>query len=355
MQPLPNNHLTLRLVRLNHSEVWKDVNEGLSFVLLKGGKGKYSLGTNALSLTPGDVMVVNPQVGGKLLVQNGEAVFWSFSIRLEHLLPLFSAEEICLLQNIAENFNRSKLYAASSPVAKECHRLAECAPPEGNIDHRGQLVRIAAAILSVEFLNATTQRSGFVRVEDHMLQVFESLAADELLTLSVGELADKFGCSRRHLNRLFHQHFGFSVAALRMEMRLLKAVSLLRDPDTKVISVAEQCGFNHLGLFNTCFKRRFGSSPGQWRKTASASPVAPTFTVNGSPIPKKPSNSVDSTAKTNDASDPIKAKVYEVLKKAYPAVAASPPLRGQSGQQGPPPNAAKSRPRETDSRYRPAA
>ena len=99
-----------------------------------------------------------------------------------------------------------------------------------------------------------------------MIQVFEKLSTDEILSLSVGELADKFGCSRRHLNRLFHQHFGFSVAALRMEMRLLKAVSLLRDPDAKVINVADACGFNHLGLFNTCFKRRFGASPGQYRK-----------------------------------------------------------------------------------------
>jgi hypothetical protein len=51
-----------------------------------------------------------------------------------------------------------------------------------------------------------------------------------------------------------------------MEMRLLKAVSLLVDPDAKIIHVAEKCGFNHLGLFNTCFKRRFGASPSQWRK-----------------------------------------------------------------------------------------
>ena len=102
-----------------------------------------------------------------------------------------------------------------------------------------------------------------------MLQVFERLSSQELLSSSVGQLAEKFSCSRRHLNRLFHQHFGFSVAALRMEMRLVKAVSLLRDPNIKVINVAEQCGFNHLGLFNTCFKRRFGQTPGQWRKTAS--------------------------------------------------------------------------------------
>jgi AraC-like DNA-binding protein len=122
--------------------------------------------------------------------------------------------------------------------------------------------------LTVEFKNAHSQRVGFIRPEDHMIQVFEKLPASELVGLSVSELAGKFGCSRRHLNRLFHQHFGVSVAALRMEMRLLKAVALLRNPDAKVINVAEECGFNHLGLFNTCFKRRFGTSPGQWRKKA---------------------------------------------------------------------------------------
>jgi AraC-like DNA-binding protein len=105
-------------------------------------------------------------------------------------------------------------------------------------------------------------------MEDHMMQVFEELSATELLTLSVGDMAHKFSCSRRHLNRLFHQHFGCSVASLRMEMRLLKALSLLREPDVKIIHVAEQCGFNHLGLFNACFKKRFGNTPSRWRKVA---------------------------------------------------------------------------------------
>jgi AraC-like DNA-binding protein len=184
----------------------------------------------------------------------------------EHLLPLFASSEICLLQGVTEDFKRARLYPASSPLAVECHRLLGEVPPQFNLDHRSQLLRVAAAILTVEFTNAHGRRTGFVRPEDHMVQVFEKLSSAELLGLSVGELAGKFGCCRRHLNRLFHQHFGVSVAAIRMEMRLLKAVALLRNPDAKVINVAEECGFNHLGLFNTCFKRRFGTSPGQWRK-----------------------------------------------------------------------------------------
>ena len=167
----------------------------------------------------------------------------------EHLFSLFATNEIRLLQNVIDDFKAPRLYPASGVVAAKCHRLLAEVPPQFDLDHRSQLLRVVAAILTVEFKNAHDHRGGFIRIEEHMLQVFEKLSVDELLTLSVGELAGRFSCSRRHLSRLFHQHFGFSVVALRMEMRLLKAVSLLRDPDAKVINVAERCGFNHLGLF----------------------------------------------------------------------------------------------------------
>jgi AraC-like DNA-binding protein len=209
---------------------------------------------------------LNSAGGGKIAVTGNEMIFWCFSACFEHLFPLFAASEICLLQNTTDNLKGPKLYAASSSLAQECNQLVESAPPQGNVEHRSQMLRVAAAVLSAEFKNERSRRTGYVRPEDHMIQVFEELSPSELLTLSVGDMAQKFSCSRRHLNRLFHQHFGCSVASLRMEIRLLKALSLLRNPDIKIIHVAEQCGFNHLGLFNACFKKRFGNTPGQWRK-----------------------------------------------------------------------------------------
>lgn len=254
---------------------------GLTFVFAKGGVGKCATLAESHRLAPGEIMILNGSSGGKLSVQDkGEFLFWSFSVCFENLMPLFSGSEISLLHHITESFKSAKTYNATHPVALECHRLLTSVPPQFNLDHRGQLIRIAAAVLSVEFKEAQFRRSGYVRAEDHMVQVFESLSSSEIINLSVGELAERFSCSRRHLNRLFHQHFGLSVATLRMEMRLLRAMSLLRDPDAKVINVAEECGFNHLGLFNTCFKRRFGTSPGQWRKNALQNQTAPPETGN---------------------------------------------------------------------------
>jgi transcriptional regulator GlxA family with amidase domain len=58
-----------------------------------------------------------------------------------------------------------------------------------------------------------------------------------------------------------------------MEMRLMKALALLRDPESRIYNVAKQCGFSHMGLFHACFKKRFGKTPGECR-TAAAHPEA---------------------------------------------------------------------------------
>lgn len=264
-----SDHLMLRLSRLKCPEELEPKGEGLTFLFAKGGLGKYSSKVATHRVGAGDVLVFNRAAGAKLAVADGEGafLFWSYSVCFENLLPLFAGGEISQLHKIVESYKPGKVYGAGSPVAKECQGLLGLVPGQFNLDHRGQLIRITATILSCEFKECLTQqRNGAASGDDHMVQVFEKLSASELITLSVGELAGRFSCSRRHLNRLFHQHFGVSVAALRMEMRLLKAVSLLRDVSAKVITVAEECGFNHLGLFNTCFKRRFGTSPGQWRK-----------------------------------------------------------------------------------------
>ena len=274
---LNQDYLTVRLVRLKPSEEWSNERGRLSFIFPKAGHGRYVSGPVAHRLSPGDVLVVNAASEDKIGIPGtGELVFWCFSVCFENLFPLFASNEICLLQSITDGLKKAKFYPASTPLAAECHRLLADIPPHAELGHRGQLLRIVAALLSMEFKNARRQRVGFVRVEEHMSQVFENLPAAEILNLSVDELATKFGCSRRHLSRLFHQYFGMSIAALRMEMRLLKAVSLLRNRDAKITNVAEECGFNHLGLFNTCFKRRFGDSPGQWRKSAEQANCPPT-------------------------------------------------------------------------------
>jgi AraC-like DNA-binding protein len=262
------DYLSLRAVRLRWPSEWLCNGEGVSFCFVKDGTGAYSGPKGVQPLGRGESMMVAGAGAGKIKPARGEELnFGYFSLMPEHLFPLLVANEILLIKDITDRLSTPKVYQASHAVSIECQRLLNEASSKVDLDHRVQLLRLAVVMLAEECAKAREHHTGFVRMEDHVRQVFEALSADELLNLSVGAMAKKFGCSRRHLNRLFHSYFGTSVAALRMEVRLLKAGVLLRDPSAKVINVAENCGFNHLGLFNACFKRRFGASPGKWRKS----------------------------------------------------------------------------------------
>jgi len=266
----------LRLFRLQPSETWTNESgseDELTFVLVKAGVGTYQVQNATQRLVAGTVVFFYGRSVGKLCAApKNDLALSTFSVLPEHIYPLFSSNEVGLLDNVLANFRSAKVYPADGKLAIECRAMAELPEHPSTLVQRSHLLRIVAAVLAEEFESVQGQRSGQNWAEDHMIQVFEKLSSAELLNLSVNDLAARFNCSRRHLNRLFHQHFGLSITALRMEIRLLKAVSLLRNPQAKVINVAEQCGFNHLGLFNTCFKRRFGVSPGQWRKSGITVP-----------------------------------------------------------------------------------
>ncbi len=101
---------------------------------------------------------------------------------------------------------------------------------------------------------------------ERILNVLRSVGETNLQDLSVAEMAKRCGCSRRHLSRLVREHFGSALVSVRTELRLDKAALLLRSHERKIIDVAMDCGFSHLGLFTTKFRERFGMTPGQWRK-----------------------------------------------------------------------------------------
>lgn len=269
-----HSHLKLHLIRLAPLQSWNVPCEELVFVFPRAGLGDYCgtvAGANTTQpLASGDVLLLHTDSPGKVRAAGGvELVFCVFSLCIDHLVNLLMPDEVALVQPLMKSLRQPRLYASNSASALAWHRLIHDIAPRGDLEHRGRLFHLASAILSKEFDKLRPSLSRYERAGDHVTQLFEQLSLDEILNRSVKELARQFGCSQRHLNRLFNAHFGVSVGALRMEMRLLKAASLLRNGMLKILDVADQCGFNHLGLFNSCFRRRFGVSPGQWRRDVS--------------------------------------------------------------------------------------
>jgi len=262
-------HLLLHNTILPVGTDWGFQGEGVAFVTLKSGGATLGSGNFTRPFAPGDLLLIGgPGIGKLTGSHRGESLLQWFSLAMEHLYPLFDGSEIAVLHGVVDSLKGVNFYPASGHPARETRRLMGLLPETINLEHRSQLLRAASVVLSAEFSGTRRRANQVAPIEERMVVMFDRLSNAELLSMSVADLALKFGCSRRHLDRLFMHYFGISASALKMEMRLLKAVALLRNPDAKVNNVASDCGFNHMGLFNARFKRRFGCSPGQWRGRA---------------------------------------------------------------------------------------
>jgi AraC-like DNA-binding protein len=97
-------------------------------------------------------------------------------------------------------------------------------------------------------------------------QLVGQIPQAELAAHSLTDLAALLHCSERHFSRLFREQFGASLRSRQIELRLERARQLLANSNAKIINVAYESGYRHVGLFNTMFKKHFGLTPSEWRR-----------------------------------------------------------------------------------------
>ena len=115
------------------------------------------------------------------------------------------------VQSLMDAFKSPKRYLATTPAAAHWHKLVDDVPHQFSLEHRGQLLRVAAAVLSEEFKSLRSPAGRYVSAAESASCALEQLSVEEILSLSVPELAARFHCCPRQLNRLFHAHFGLPV------------------------------------------------------------------------------------------------------------------------------------------------
>jgi AraC-like DNA-binding protein len=105
---------------------------------------------------------------------------------------------------------------------------------------------------------------GAARLEAIKADVLSSIADPGL---SVGAVAARHGIGSRYVQRLF-ERTGLSFTEFVLEQRLLEVARRLASPDhaCRLISeIAYEAGFNDLSYFNLCFRRRFDTTPSDFR------------------------------------------------------------------------------------------
>jgi transcriptional regulator GlxA family with amidase domain len=98
-----------------------------------------------------------------------------------------------------------------------------------------------------------------------VLTTIELMEANLSEPLSLIEIADHVGLSRRQIERLFRQEMGRSPARYYLEIRLDRARHLLIQSSLPVVEVAVACGFVSASHFSKCYRELYARSPQQER------------------------------------------------------------------------------------------
>ena len=85
-------------------------------------------------------------------------------------------------------------------------------------------------------------------------------------SLSRETAAQFFNRHPNHVSRFFHEHTKQNFRSYVNEIRLKRSLPFLRDLRYNVTDVASLCGFTDLQYFIRCFRKRFGLTPGEYRK-----------------------------------------------------------------------------------------
>jgi AraC family transcriptional regulator len=80
-------------------------------------------------------------------------------------------------------------------------------------------------------------------------------------------LASQFNYSVYHFIRIFEKHLGISPYQYIINLRLHKAVGLLLSTNKSITEIARATNFSSIGRLSSCFRRQYGMTPLQYRKS----------------------------------------------------------------------------------------
>ena len=261
--------LKLQEISLTPGAEWKFPADSWTVIRLKTGVAYWLRAPTPRELFVSDV-VVSACGGGAIRASRlGGVVLQAFSLQPELLGGVLTWTERNQLTVLASRADSgARCFPAEHEIARRFERLVAL-PHASELYDRCRLLEFWAGVLDPELRHVSVAPAADSDARERFRRLIGQIPEAELPDRSIDELASQLRCSPRHVSRLFREVFGVSLRTKQTELRLLKARRLLADSKEKVINVAMDSGYRHLGLFNAMFKKRFGVTPSEWRRSSA--------------------------------------------------------------------------------------
>ena len=135
------------------------------------------------------------------------------------------------------------------------------------VAHIHELIALALGPQRDDAVLAATPGVRAARLQAVKADILQNLTSCEL---SIGAVAKRQGISPRYVQMMLEDE-GTSYSEFVLEQRLLQAYRMISDPCypvRKITAIVADVGLGDLSYFNRTFRRRFGMTPSEARKTA---------------------------------------------------------------------------------------
>src|SRR5690606_28549453 len=115
--------------------------------------------------------------------------------------------------------------------------------------------------------------------EQHILLAIKQHIASGPATLSLDELSQALGISKKRISGIFRKQLGISVAQFLRDERMRRAQRLLVQTSLDIRTIAQTLGYSSSANFSNAFRDHAGMSPSAFRDKA---PMASITALQGS-------------------------------------------------------------------------
>lgn len=229
------------------------------------GRTLFSFPGEELMLSPGEILIVPPELPHGETVQSDRGAFENLVIT-----PATGYVQCHLSRESAEGIPSILHYETyESEENATIRQLSDLLVEKGRYSgaYGESLVRglsltlLTSARILLEGSEPSEEANPRIRdVKNAILSRFHDY------TLKVSGLAEQMNCTPDYLSWLFHRETGLTLNRYINELRLNRAADLLKNTDYSVSEIAWISGYKSPAYFSRLFSREYGAAPGKFRK-----------------------------------------------------------------------------------------
>ena len=228
-------------------------------------------------LTSGNFCIITPGVKHTVFSRKDEDVIVNILMRISSFSDAFSG--ILREQNILTDFfwkilytkhsNRVLIFACEND-AKLDRWVEKMFDESARGENASNLLMKSYAMIflgivmreHLDALHPEKQLSDQVYVMPAIIQEMRG----HLSTITLAELSGQFHMSEEELKRYIVKESGYTWRSLLRDLRLRRAVELLRHTQMSMEKIAEETGYSSMSNFYRSFRERFGKTPMEFRR-----------------------------------------------------------------------------------------